>query len=339
MNDKSELVKKILLALVLASAGLYAQETNVRFKAEIAHPNSDSIVLHNKSFKVTLKGKDGKFSDNFNAPQGFYQLFDGAEFAILYFSPGYDLDLKADGKKFRETLSFRGNGATENNYLLKKVADDTKMKQSFGGKLPSDAELQTALNKRFSDAKTYLTTNAFNSDFTKQMLAEYEKENIRIAEELKAVRLRTNGITALEGIMAPEFDYVNHKGGKTKLSSLKGKYLYIDIWATWCGPCRVEIPHLQKLEDRYKGKNIEFISISIDAQKDFEKWKKFVADKQLGGIQLFADNDWKSDWIQAFKIDGIPRFILIGPDGKVINPNADRPSSSELKPFLDQLLK
>lgn len=332
-------MKKTLIALVLASAGLYAQENKVLFKAEITHPNSDSLVIHNKTFKVTLKGKDGKFSDSFNAPQGFYQLFDGAEFATLYFSPGFDLHLKVDGKKFRETLAFNGNGAIENKYLLKKVANDTKMKQSFGGKLPTDDELQKALNRRFADAKTYLAANNFTSDFTTLMLAEYEKENIRIAEELKAVRLRTNGITALEGIMAPEFNYTNHKGGKTKLSSLKGKYLYIDIWATWCGPCRVEIPHLQKLEDSYKGKNIEFISISIDAQKDFEKWKKFVADTQLGGIQLFADNDWKSEWIQAFKIDGIPRFILIGPDGKVINPNAARPSSPELKPLLDKLLK
>lgn len=323
----------------MATAGLYAQENNIRFKAEITRPNSDSLVIHNQTFKVTLKGKDGKFSDNLNAPQGFYQFFDGAEFATLYFSPGFELQLKADGKKFRETLSFSGNGAVENNYLLKKVADDTKMKQSFGGKLPSDEELQKALNKRFSDAKAYLSANTFNPEFSKLMLAEYEKENIRIAEELKAVRLRTNGISALEGITAPEFDYSNHKGGKTKLSSLKGKYLYIDIWATWCGPCRVEIPHLQKLESSYAGKNIEFISISIDTQKDFEKWKKFVTDKQLGGVQLFADNDWKSDWIQAFKIDGIPRFILIGPDGKVIDPNAARPSSSELKPLLDTLLK
>ncbi|MCD8529622.1 MAG: TlpA family protein disulfide reductase [Flavobacterium sp.] len=60
----------------------------------------------------------------------------------------------------------------------------------------------------------------------------------------------------MEGIASPSFDYENHKGGKTKLEDLRGKYVYIDVWATWCGPCIAEIPHLKKVEEKYHGKTL-----------------------------------------------------------------------------------
>ena len=143
----------------------------------------------------------------------------------------------------------------------------------------------------------------------------------------------------LNGTVSPSFNFENHKGGFTSLESLKGKYVYVDVWATWCGPCRQEIPFLQKTEEAYHGKNIEFVSISVDVMKDKEKWNKFVTDKNLGGIQLLADKDWKSDFVQGYKINGIPRFILISPEGKIVNADAPRPSSPELVTLLDSLVK
>ena len=138
------------------------------------------------------------------------------------------------------------------------------------------------------------------------------------------------------GTPSPVFeDYENYKGGKTSLSDLKGKYVYVDVWATWCGPCKAEIPSLKELEKKYQGKSIHFVSISIDDDrshggswdKAHEDWKAMVADKELGGIQVFADNDWKSEFVQAYKINGIPRFILIDPAGNIVAADAPRPSS------------
>ncbi len=152
--------------------------------------------------------------------------------------------------------------------------------------------------------------------------------NAKFKEDLTA---KFNKIkTLMPGSVSPKFEYENFKGGATALESLKGKYVYIDVWATWCGPCRKEIPSLQKVEEQYHGKNIEFVSLSIDAKKDYEKWKKFVDEKKLGGIQLIADNDWNSKFVTDYAIEGIPRFILVDPNGNIVSADAPRPSDPKL---------
>ncbi|MFB3386680.1 TlpA family protein disulfide reductase [Flavobacterium sp. LAR06] len=154
----------------------------------------------------------------------------------------------------------------------------------------------------------------------------------------QTLTINYNATNALQpGNPSPKFDYENQKGGKTTLENLKGKYIYIDLWATWCGPCRQEIPFLQKVEEQYKGKNIEFVSISIDATKDQAKWNKFVLEKQLGGIQLLADNEWESKFVKDYGVQGVPTFILIDPNGKIINARAPKPSDSKLIELLNSL--
>jgi thiol-disulfide isomerase/thioredoxin len=117
---------------------------------------------------------------------------------------------------------------------------------------------------------------------------------------------------------------------------LKGNYVYIDIWATWCGPCIAEIPSLKKIEEKYHDKPIKFVSISIDAKKDIDKWKKFVKDRELGGVQVYAGTN--SAFVKNYNVPFIPRFILIAPDGKIIAEDADRPSNPKLLEQLDKLL-
>lgn len=143
----------------------------------------------------------------------------------------------------------------------------------------------------------------------------------------------------LKGNKSPEFSYKNIDGKSVSLSDLKGKIVYIDVWATWCGPCIGEIPYLKKMEEDYHGKDIAFVSISVDSERDYDKWVKMVKDKELKGYQLFADKSWKSDFVVAYKIKGIPTFILIDKEGKIISAGAKRPSSPELRSQLDELLK
>lgn len=141
-----------------------------------------------------------------------------------------------------------------------------------------------------------------------------------------------------KGNVSPKFiNYKNHSGSETSLDDLKGNYVFIDIWATWCAPCKAEIPYLKKLEKKYHNKNIEFVSISVDKQKDYDKWKKMVTDMNLTGIQLFADKSFESDFIKGYSIRSIPRFILIDPNGVIIDGNAPRPSNSSLVELFEEL--
>lgn len=138
--------------------------------------------------------------------------------------------------------------------------------------------------------------------------------------------------------MAPDFTFPDVDGNMVSLRELRGKYVYIDVWATWCRPCKAEIPHLAELEQDYDGKNIHFVSLSVDRNRDKSAWVNYVKTHHLGGIQLIADDDFKSAFVMKFNINSIPRFILIDPQGRIISGDAKRPSDPELRTQLDELL-
>ena len=135
------------------------------------------------------------------------------------------------------------------------------------------------------------------------------------------------------GQPSPKFeDYENYEGGTTSLDDLigKGKYIYIDVWATWCSFCKKEIPLLKRFEQQYHGKDIEFVSISVDRPSAKQKWKETIKDKEMGGIQLFAgDKHENLEFAQNYLIKGLPRFILIDPQGNIVSANAPRPSEGD----------
>ena len=133
-----------------------------------------------------------------------------------------------------------------------------------------------------------------------------------------------------EGDQAPTFKYLDINGKEVSLSDLKGKYVYIDIWATWCGPCTGELPHLKELEKKMHGKKIVFVSISCD--KDKAAWEKMVKEKGLEGVQLHNGGD--RAFMDAFGVKYIPRFILLDKEGKVVNANMTRPSNAETEKTL-----
>lgn len=128
-------------------------------------------------------------------------------------------------------------------------------------------------------------------------------------------------------------------GKKISLSDFKGKVVLVDVWATWCGPCKAQIPHLQKLEKEFHGSDLVFISYSTDALKDLEKWKKFITDQKLGGVQLIGEAAFKSDICKNYGIKSIPRFLIFDKEGKIVSIAAPRPSDPKLKELLKNYLK
>ena len=331
-------MKKIalLFAALIAFSFTYFENDKVVFSAKIENRNSDSLTIRSRGFtKIIVADKNGNFKDEFSVTEGFYQLFDGAEYAQIYLKNGFKLNMTMNAKEFDETIKFSGNGANENNFLAEMALADQNF--DYNTLLQSSEE---EFPKLLEQRKSTVLSKFDGKNLDKNFVDTYKKQFEQSMIGLQAYFTESLKVRKLNGQKSPTFDFENHKGGKTKLDDFKGKYVYVDVWATWCGPCRAEIPHLKKLEEHYHDKNnVVFVSISVDKAKDHEKWKNFVVEKELGGVQLFADNDWNSEFVKGYQINGIPRFIIIGPDGNIVNADAPRPSSGDIYETFDKLLK
>lgn len=245
---------------------------------------------------------------------------------------------------YTDTLAFRNSEAYQSmleNHFNRLVNDETYASGNnnqtvlYLKKVNADLPDGYAKDKVMSSYLQYGLKPDENLD---EVYTIYKNSNPN-AENLAKITERYDQLkTITKGNPSPTFDFENHKGGKTSLSELKGKYVYIDVWATWCGPCLREIPSLKDVEKDYEGKNISFVSISIDEQKDHDKWTGMVTENHLGGIQLMADNNWKSKFVTDYSILGIPRFILLDPEGNIVSADAPRPSDQELRNMLDKLI-
>ena len=245
---------------------------------------------------------------------------------------------------YSDTLAFRNSVAYQNllNAHFSRVVGEETAK--------SDDQNETILYLKKVDAElpngyakdkimsSYLQFGLKADSSLDEAYNIYKNSNPN-SENLARITEHYNKLKSItEGSPSPTFNYENHKGGTTSLTDLKGKYVYIDVWATWCGPCLREIPSLKEVEKDYAKKNIQFVSISIDEPKDYEKWKAMVSEKELVGIQLMADNNWKSKFVEDYAILGIPRFILLDPQGNIVSSDAPRPSDAKLRKTFDELL-
>jgi thiol-disulfide isomerase/thioredoxin len=139
------------------------------------------------------------------------------------------------------------------------------------------------------------------------------------------------------GRIAPDAEFYDAEGKVSKLSDYRGKVLYIDTWATWCGPCKREIPYLKTLEEAYHGKNVQFISVSTD--KDVTAWKSFIAKESMSGLQLHQSQEMEKTMSYLYAVNSIPRFVLIDEEGKIVSVDAPRPSSGEeIRNTIDKVL-
>lgn len=147
------------------------------------------------------------------------------------------------------------------------------------------------------------------SESAKQIVADYRKKK---AEE-KEMRERMR-----EGNPAPEFTFQNEKGKTINIKKLKGKIIVLDFWASWCGPCRKEIPNVKKVYAEYKDKGIQFLSVSIDAKK--EAWTKALKEEQMPWMQGWTPDAGKSV-MNTYQFGGIPFIILIDKEGNIYRKN------------------
>jgi len=179
-------------------------------------------------------------------------------------------------------------------------------------------------------SKNKLIHNHFNYFYTSSNDSIFKE---KIKQRYKLVVKNKKGNTSAK--------FWNFKGFNKQFYNLEdfiGSFIYIDIWATWCQPCVKEFESFNKLVIDYDNNNVKFIGISVDNENNKDKWRGLISKKKLKGIQLFSDKAFNSDFIEAYNILEIPRYILLDKELKIIDPDAPRPSTKEIKTLLDSLL-
>ena len=136
------------------------------------------------------------------------------------------------------------------------------------------------------------------------------------------------------GQAAANLSLPDQDGKIVSLSDLKGKVVLIDFWASWCGPCRHNNPHLVKLYNRFHEQGLEIFGVSLDEEQD--SWKKAVRHDKLNWIQVIDDKGWQSSAASLYGVDMIPSSFLIDRRGVIRTVNEE---GSELENSVKNLLK
>jgi thiol-disulfide isomerase/thioredoxin len=330
---------------LLSFAFSFAAQSQARLTITIQNRNNDSVVIYNQSqsFKQVLHSKGSKFEMTFTPKETTYYLTHGGEWAQLYLKKDSNLAITFDGQKVMQTVHFEGKDANENNFLAKYQRDWIQFGKAnaFYQTKRNYSGFKQAFDEHVAEVDKQMKTGKFEPAFV-DLMHKKQAESLEsykdIFREIGVLKDKPMPIDMM-GKPAPAFEYENSKGGTTSLRDLKGKYVFVDLWASWCKPCIAEFPNLQKLEERYAGKNITFVGISLDKPESRTKWKKILADKHLDGLQLIADKDFNSDFVKAFNVQAIPHFILIAPNGIVVQAQALYPSDPNLVKQLDKILK
>jgi len=120
------------------------------------------------------------------------------------------------------------------------------------------------------------------------------------------------------------------------INAYKGKVIYLDFWASWCRPCKNEMPHSLRMQEHFKDKDVVFLYLSSD--RDPNAWKNGVAQLKLTGENYLVNGKVWNEYNNLFDVKFIPRYVLIDKEGNVVNDHAERPSSSESITDIENLL-
>ncbi|TCI90167.1 TlpA family protein disulfide reductase [Tenacibaculum sp. M341] len=331
-------MKKLVYLLIITVLVVSCKKKDyVTVSGKIANKFSDSLVIFHpqKGFERVINvDENGNFKDTLKVENGYFFLSDNKNRATINLNNSDEIVINFDANDFDKSLSFSGKGAAKNNFLLVTKENQQKLisqkdlydlpKEEFDSKISAYvAEFNVRLNNKELDTAFVAIQKTGISRFEEQ-IKKMHAEKLYVKTQLA------------KGMPSPKFvNYEKPDRETVSLDDLKGKYVYIDVWATWCPPCKKEIPFLQKVEADYHDKNIEFVSISIDSKDDYFTWSDMVEEKQLSGIQLYANDD--KSFTKAYRISEIPRFILVDPEGNIVSSEAPRPSDPKLVELFDSL--
>lgn len=169
-----------------------------------------------------------------------------------------------------------------------------------------------------------------DSKFADELIRDYRAtcQTPEYISMIDSLYVKVNKLTA--GKQAPDFTLTDMNGKSVSLSSFKGKVVFIDFWATWCVPCIAAMPQTQRMEEKFKSNN-DVVFLNVNVSDDIARWKKFVTKENMQGENLFATKEQSDNLFKSYNFTGIPHYVLIDKQGKIIDINADNSEKTEIK--------
>ena len=321
-----------LVAFILMSFCISAQ--NVEITGQVDNPNSEYIVFYTESaiLDSVLLNK-GHFKSNFSLDSLTKISFnDGKEYGSFYLKPNQKTQIYLNALLFDESLTFNGAYSQLNNFRTAELRAFEQYIDQLSSISPDVNFSDT--NKVFEEMRTIQSTLQANLDYgiaTYPEIKSYfeiRKQSLVKATdhffyhkkfEIEIFHLKNNS----RGLKFDDFIAEDLKGNKKSLQDYLGKPIVIDFWATWCGPCKKEMPHLKKIEEKFEGQ-INVLSINCYDKK--KNWKS-QAEKIGAENSIHISEENFENLKNEYAIYYIPRFIILDQNGTIVDIHADRPSS------------
>ncbi len=307
----------------------------------INHQSLDSLIIYDKEMSWEIKSILRFNGSNIDKDtldileNKLYQIYsfkDGSqgELGELIISSNSNISLTIDESRLFESINYKGNFESSNNFLAY-----SKKNQNYLSEMIRNGIEQEELEILIHD-KSDLIDQQGKSLKIVDSLRTYVKEAFNeFSDILKLKNAKYIYKASLVNEIGNNFLFKDVKNNVKTLEDFKGKYVYIDVWATWCKPCKIEHEFLKHLEEHFIN-NDELQILSISTDREYDKWKNYVIENSIEGVQLYSGD--KSDFVKFYDIGALPRFIFLNKEGRIVNPDEMRPSNSDLLKNLESTI-
>jgi peroxiredoxin len=356
-NFKKFKITIIILLMVLPSVSVFSQVKNqVSIKGKINNNTFTTATLFRIGQTMTELNKStltptGEFSmvQDIDVTD-FYKLeFDKNNFIMMILKPGEVVEITTDANEFLKKLQIRGSDETIHVFANQRIIDESKFKQdsisNLSYQLQSDPKydsISKVLKAEFDKidyAKIKYLEN-FMLKHTSSLANLFLPDAFPIDNNIKTYLIMDTTLYAkypdnlfvknlhlqiassrktLIGSLAPDFTLPDTSGVNVTLSSLKGKYVLIDFWASWCGPCMKEMPNVIKLYNDFHPKGLEIMGVSLDKSRD--AWLGAIRSKNLTWKMVSDVKFWQSLVVPLYNVTAIPYTVLLDKEGRIIAKN------------------